>query len=112
MLDRDALADVFSAKALDVPAGFVRHALGVAWRMHLVPAPGNLFDALMRLPVISADRARAELDWVPQHSGREALEAFLQGVRHAAGSTMPPLDPKASGPLRSQEFKTGVGSKP
>jgi len=112
VLDRDALAEVFSAKAMNISPGIVRHALGAAWRLHLVPAPANLFDALMRLPVMSADRARAELDWVPQHSGREALEAFLQGVRHAAGSTMPPLDPKSSGPLRSKEFKTGIGSKP
>jgi nucleoside-diphosphate-sugar epimerase len=112
ILDREGLAKVFSAKALDVPPGMVRHALSAAWRMHLVPAPANLFDALMRMPVMSADRARAELDWVPQHSGAEALEAFLEGVRHAAGSTMPPLDPKASGPLRSHEFTTGVGSRP
>ncbi|MEV7396996.1 NAD-dependent epimerase/dehydratase family protein [Aeromicrobium sp. NPDC092404] len=112
VLDRDALAEVFSAKALDVPAGVVRHALGAAWRLHLVPAPGNLFDALMRLPVMSAERAKAELDWQPQHTGREALEAFLEGVRHGAGSTMPPLDPKSSGPLRSREFGTGIGSRP
>jgi UDP-glucose 4-epimerase len=112
ILDRDALAEVFSATALDVPPGLVRHTLGVAWRLHLVPAPGNLFDALMRLPVMSADRAKAELDWTPQHSGREALEAFLEGARHGAGSTMPPLDPRSSGPLRAKEFTTGIGAKP
>jgi nucleoside-diphosphate-sugar epimerase len=112
VLDRDALAEVFSAKALDVPPGIVRHTLGAAWRLHLVPAPGNLFDALMRLPVMSAQRAKDELDWAPQHTAREALEAFLEGVRHGAGSTLPPLDPKSSGPMRSNEFRTGVGSKP
>lgn len=112
VLDREALAEVFSAKALNLPSGVARHALGAAWRLHLVPAPGNLFDALMRLPVMSAARARAELDWEPQHSGREALEAFLEGVRQGAGSIMPPLDPEACGPLRSQEFKTGIGSRP
>jgi nucleoside-diphosphate-sugar epimerase len=112
VLDRDALAEVFSAKTLGIPPGLARHALGAAWRLHLVPAPGNLFDALMRLPVMSADRAKAELDWEPQHSGREALEAFLEGVRHGAGSTMPPLDPHAGGRFRLKEFKTGIGSKP
>lgn len=112
ILDREALADVFSAKALAISLGITRHALAAAWRLHLVPAPANLFDALMRLPVISAARAKAELEWQPEHSGREALEAFLEGVRHAAGSTMPPLDPKSSGPLRVKEFKTGIGSKP
>jgi UDP-glucose 4-epimerase len=112
ILDRNALAEVFSAKALDVPAGLARTALGAAWRLHLVPAPADLFDALMRLPMMSSARARDELDWAPQHTGREALEAFLEGVREGAGSTLPPLDPAASGPLRSNEFRSGVGSRP
>lgn len=112
VLDADALAEVFSAKAVTVPAGLARRALDLAWRAHLVPAPGNLFDALMRLPIMSTDRARAELDWEPQHTGREALEAFLQGARQGAGSRMPPLDPDTSGPLRVNEVRTGVGSRP
>jgi nucleoside-diphosphate-sugar epimerase len=112
ILDRDALAEVFSARALDVPPKLVRHALGAAWALHLVPAPANLFDALMRLPMMSAERARTELSWEPEHTGREALEAFLEGARHGAGSALPPLDPESSGPLRSAEFGSGVGSKP
>jgi UDP-glucose 4-epimerase len=112
VLDRDALAEVFSAKAFDVPPGLARRALGAAWRLHLVPAPATLFDALMRLPMMSSARAREELDWTPQHTGREALEAFLEGVRMGAGSSLPPLDPRSSGPLRSEEFRSGVGSRP
>lgn len=99
VLDRDTLAEVFSAKALDVAPGIARHTVGAAWRLRAVAAPGDLFDALMRLPVMSAARARAELDWQPHHSGRQALEALLEGVRSSAGSTMPPLDPHPSGRL-------------
>lgn len=112
VLDADALAEVFSARAVTVPAGMARRALDLAWRAHLVPAPGNLFDALMRLPIMSTERARTELDWEPRHTGREALEAFLDGARQGAGSRMPPLDPDASGPLRVDEVRTGVGSRP
>jgi UDP-glucose 4-epimerase len=112
VLDAAALADIFSARAVTVPAGLVRSALGLAWRAHLVPAPADLFDALMRIPMMSTDRARDELGWQPQHTGREALEAFLDGVRQGAGSRMPALDPDSSGPLRVNEVRSGVGSRP
>ncbi|WP_293783483.1 NAD-dependent epimerase/dehydratase family protein [uncultured Aeromicrobium sp.] len=112
VLDRDALAEVFSAKALDVPAGLARRALTTLWNVHLAPVPGDLFDAFMRIPVMSSERAREDLDWQPHHTGRESLQAFLDGVRQGAGSTMPPLDPQTSGPMRAEEFRTGVGSRP
>jgi len=112
VLDRDALAEVFDARPVDVPPALVRRAVGVAWQLHLLPVPTRLFDALMAVPEMSTARARAELDWTPRHTAREALEAFLDGVRHGAGSALPPLDPAASGPLRAHEFATGVGSRP
>lgn len=112
VLDRDALADIFSAKAFDVPARLVRRVVGTAWNLHLVPASGELFDAFMRIPIMSSQRAHDELDWHPQHSSRDALQAFLEGVRQGAGSTLPPLDPDSSGPLRAEEFRSGIGSRP
>lgn len=112
VLDRDALAEVFSAKVLDVPAGLARRVLSTAWNLHLAPAPGDLFDAFMRIPIMSSQRAREELDWEPRHSSRQALQEFLEGVRQGAGSTLPPLDPDTGGPLRAEEFRTGVGSRP
>nr|MCW2728034.1 NAD-dependent epimerase [Aeromicrobium sp.] len=112
ILDAAALADIFDARPVTVPARLARTALDLAWRAHLVPAPADLFDALMRIPMMSTARARDELDWRPRHTGREALEAFLDGVRHGAGSRMPPLDPATSGPMRVEEVRTGVGSRP
>lgn len=112
ILDAAVLADIFAARSFAVPPRLVRTGLDLAWRAHLVPAPGNLFEALMRIPMMSTARARDELGWRPQHTGREALEAFLDGVRHGAGSRMPPLDPATSGPMRVEEIRTGVGSRP
>lgn len=112
ILDATALAEIFDARPVTVPAGLARSALDVAWRTHLLPAPGNLFDALMRIPMMSTSRARFQLGWQPQHTGRQALEAFLDGVRRGAGSRMPPLDPDAGGPARVNEVRTGVGSRP
>ncbi len=112
ILDRGALAKIFSAQAVNVPPGLVRQSLAVAWRLHLVPAPANLFDAFMQIPTMSSERAHRELDWHPEHSATDALGAFLEGARHGAGSTLPPLDPDSSGLLRVEEFRSGVGSRP
>jgi UDP-glucose 4-epimerase len=112
VLGRDELAGLFSARPVDVPPGLVRRLLRVAWTLHLVPAPPDLFDALMRLPTMSTARAKAELDWQPRHSAADAVAAFLAGAREGAGSTMPPLDPDSSGTLRSEELRSGVGSRP
>ena len=38
-----------------------------------------------------------------------ALEELLAGLREGAGADTPPLDPRAGGPLRLGEFRTGVG---
>jgi hypothetical protein len=59
--------------------------------------------------LLDAGRARAELGWRPRHSATQALEELLAGLREGAGADTPPLDPRAGGPLRLGEFRTGVG---
>ncbi|MFE9319937.1 hypothetical protein ACIHDR_09655 [Nocardia sp. NPDC052278] len=38
-----------------MPVPLVRAGLAVAWRAHLVPAPPELFDAMMHLPILDTD---------------------------------------------------------
>lgn len=93
VIRRDELGELMSARTVAVPPRLSRRAMDVAWRAHALGVPGSLLDALMRVPVLSTDRARTELAWTPQHTGMEALEALLQGIPERAGSTMPPLHP-------------------
>lgn len=106
------IAGLLDARTFRVPSSAVRELINVAWSAHVVPASPHLFDAVMRLPLLSSRRAREELGWSPTVNGVQALAAFLSGLQRGAGAPTPPLDPATSGRLRSHEFATGVGSRP
>jgi len=84
---------LLGARPVAVPPGAIRGGLAAAFHARLAPVPPELFDALIRLPVLSTDRARSELGWRPEHTAEEAVAAFLSGARLRAGSGMPPLHP-------------------
>jgi nucleoside-diphosphate-sugar epimerase len=112
VIDAAQLAELLGARTVRVPASPVRAALATAWQLHLVPASPQLFDAVLRLPIMDAGRARTELGWSPRHTAVEAIRAFLDGLRAGAGKHTPPLAPDTGGPLRLREFLTGIGRRP
>lgn len=91
------LADLLGARPVPVPATLVRAAMWAGWQLNLVPAPPGLFDALLRLPIMSTDRARRELGWSPRHSALDALREFLDGLRAGSGLPTPPLGARRPG---------------
>ncbi len=93
VLRREELGDLVGAPTVEVPPRIVSGALDLGWLAHLVGVPGSLADALLAVPLLATDRARAELDWAPRHTAAEAIEAFLSGAAASAGSGMPPLHP-------------------
>jgi nucleoside-diphosphate-sugar epimerase len=111
-VDGAGLARLLGARRLRVPVPPVRAGLAAAWRMHLVPASPDLFDAVLRIPIMSTGRAREELGWQPRHSGLDAVAEFLEGLRTGTGMDTPPLSPATSRRGRTHEFATGVGSRP
>jgi UDP-glucose 4-epimerase len=90
----------------------VRGAVATTWQLRMHPAAPHLFDAMLRLPIMSTARARTELGWQPRHSATDTLAEFLAGLRDGAGMDTPPLAPATSGPLRSAEVATGAGTRP
>jgi UDP-glucose 4-epimerase len=111
VVDARLLAQCLGARAVRIPVWPVRAALKVAWQLHLAPASPELFDAVLRLPVMDTSRARTELGWRPRHSSREAIEEFLTGLREGAGMATPPLASSVPGG-RPHELRTGVGQRP
>ncbi|MDE3205912.1 MAG: NAD-dependent epimerase/dehydratase family protein [Acidobacteriota bacterium] len=105
------IAEILGARTLPVPARAARLAVGAAWAAHLAPATPGLFEAVLHLPSMDTGRARAGLGWVPRSSARDALEAFLSGLREGAGG---PSEPLAADSLkgRLRELATGVGRRP
>jgi UDP-glucose 4-epimerase len=111
VVDADMLADLLGAKTVPVPRRPVHWAVSGAWRLHLVPASPQLVDAVLRLPLMDSSRARDELGWSPRFSSREALEAFLEGLRESGGMATAPLAARAPRSGRLREFATGVGRR-
>ncbi|RSS78477.1 NAD-dependent epimerase/dehydratase family protein [Streptomyces sp. WAC06614] len=93
VLDTAAVARLLHAGTVPLPPAVARLGLTAAWRMHLVPATPGLLDAVLRLPLLDAGRAREELGWVPSRTATEAVGAFLKGLREGAGLDTAPLAP-------------------
>ncbi|UGY94546.1 NAD-dependent epimerase/dehydratase family protein [Streptomyces gobiensis] len=110
-IDVHVLADLLKSRVVPVPPAALRATLAAAWRLHLVPASPNLFDALLRLPLLDTHRARQQLEWTPRWSGPQAVAEFLSGLRQGAGMDTPPLASRVPGG-RIREIATGIGSRP
>jgi nucleoside-diphosphate-sugar epimerase len=111
VLDATVLAELLGARAVSVPRWVVRGPLAAAWRLHAIPATPDLFDAVLRLPLMDTGRARRELGWTPRHSATEAVSELLAGLREGAGMPTPPLSSRVPGG-RLHELRTGVGQRP
>jgi UDP-glucose 4-epimerase len=109
VLDADTLAALLDARPVRVPAALLKAGAAATWRLHLQPVSAGWLDLALQSPLLDAGRARAELGWRPRFSATQALEDLLAGLREGAGANTPPLDPKAGGPLRLREFRSGVG---
>lgn len=107
----DELCDLFDARSFPLPAGALRAAADVTWKLRLQPSPPGWIDLALGVPMMDTSRAREELGWGPTVSSLEALGDLLRGLRHAEGAPTPPLESAAGGPMRVRELATGVGAR-
>jgi UDP-glucose 4-epimerase len=112
VLDPAELAQLLDARRVRVPAGALRAGALATWKARLQPTPPGWLDMGLGVPLMSSARARAELDWTPRFSAREALLDLLDGLHEGDGHPTPPLNPKTSGPVRWRELASGVGGRP
>ncbi|MFF3728542.1 NAD-dependent epimerase/dehydratase family protein [Streptomyces erythrochromogenes] len=85
------LGGIFDARSVSMPAAPLRAALAAAWKLRLVPASPDLFDAVLRLPLMDCARAHRELGWEPRYTSVEALQEFFAGLQAGTGMDTPPL---------------------
>ncbi|MDX6697087.1 MAG: UDP-glucose 4-epimerase [Solirubrobacteraceae bacterium] len=111
VLDPETLARLLGARLVPVPAGVVRAAAAVTWRLRLQPTPPGWLDMALGVPIMDTSRAREQLGWAPRRTSGQALLELIGGLREDAGAPTPPLDGDAGGPLRSREFLSGVGAR-
>lgn len=111
VVDAAMLARLWHARPLRVPRPLARSALAAAWTARLAPAQPQLFDALVRLPVMDCSRAASELGWRAAFSSERALSDLIHGLREGTGMDTPPLAPRLRYG-RLSEFATGIGRRP
>jgi nucleoside-diphosphate-sugar epimerase len=111
VLDPKVLAEMLGARRVRMPARMLRGIAAATWRARLQPTPEGWLDMALGVPLMSSDRARDELGWMPRRKSTEALRDLLAGLRAGAGFDSPPLDPGSSGTARANEFRTGVGAR-
>jgi nucleoside-diphosphate-sugar epimerase len=107
----DELCEFFGARSFPLPAGALRGAASLSWKLRLQPSSPGWIDLALGVPMMDTRRAREELGWEPAVSSLDALGDLLDGMRHAEGAPTPPLEPTAGGPMRARELATGVGRK-
>jgi nucleoside-diphosphate-sugar epimerase len=107
----EELCEFFGARSFPLPAGALRGAASLTWKLRLQPSPPGWIDLALGVPMMDTTRAREELGWEPTATSLEALEDLLHGLRHAEGAPTPPLEPSAGGPARARELATGVGQR-
>jgi UDP-glucose 4-epimerase len=105
------LAEIFGARTVPLPPSAMVAGARAAFRARLAPAPPELVELFLSLPVLDCRRAEQELGWTPKRSGVEALEALLEGWRTGASLPTATLARDAGGPGRIDEVATGVGAR-
>jgi ferritin-like metal-binding protein YciE/nucleoside-diphosphate-sugar epimerase len=109
-LSPEEMAERIGVRSFPVPARVVRRLADLSWKLRLQPTPPGWLDMALNVPLMSSKRARAELGWEPRHSGMEALEELLAGMREGDGAETPPLEGD-SADARLDDLKTGVGAR-
>lgn len=107
----EELCELFGARSVPLPAGALRAAANLSWKLRLQPSSPGWIDLALGVPSMDTSRAREQLGWEPTRTSLDALGDLLEGMRHAEGAPTPPLEATAGGPLRVRELVTGVGQK-
>ncbi|HWE82029.1 MAG TPA: NAD-dependent epimerase/dehydratase family protein [Gaiellaceae bacterium] len=110
-LDPESLAASLGTRPIVVNPALVRSVVATLWYARLQPTPPGWLDLALAVPLVDTSRAREELGWVPRHTGAEALEDLLAGLRAGASGHTPPLASETGGPMRLRELGTGVGGR-
>jgi UDP-glucose 4-epimerase len=105
------LSRLLDARPLRIPARIVRAGAAVTFALRLQPAEPGWVDMALGVPLMSVQRAHAELGWSPGHSSLQAIGELVAGLRDGAQDQTAPLARATSGPARVRELLTGVGRR-
>ncbi|KZX21441.1 NAD-dependent epimerase/dehydratase family protein [Rathayibacter tanaceti] len=92
VLTPERLARAFGARPVTVPFGLLRSIITATWHLRLQRTDAGWLDIAGNVPVMSTERARAELGWTPNRTAEEALAELVAGLAdRATVAGSPPL---------------------
>jgi nucleoside-diphosphate-sugar epimerase len=94
VLTRADVAEALGIPAVHLPWAALRASAAAAWAVRLQPVDPGWLDMARRVPTMSSERARRELDWQPRHDAREVLAEALAGLVAGSGADTPALRPR------------------
>ncbi|MHC2186510.1 NAD-dependent epimerase/dehydratase family protein [Rathayibacter agropyri] len=80
VLTPQLLARAVGARLVTVPFGLLRSIVTATWHLRLQRTDAGWLDIAGNVPVMSTERARAELGWTPRFTAEEALAELVEGL--------------------------------
>jgi nucleoside-diphosphate-sugar epimerase len=94
VLTRADVAAALGIPAIHLPWSALRALAAAAWAARLQPVDPGWLDMARRVPTMSSERARRELEWQPRHDARDVLRETLAGLTAGRGADTPALRPR------------------
>lgn len=94
VLTRADVAAALGIPAIHLPWSALRALAAAAWAARLQPVDPGWLDMARRVPTMSSERARRELEWQPRHDARDVLREALAGLTAGRGADTPALRPR------------------
>ncbi|PPF25198.1 epimerase [Rathayibacter tritici] len=84
VLTPERLARAFGARLVTVPFALLRSIVTATWHLRVQRTDAGWLDIAGNVPVMSTERARAELGWSPTRTAEEALAELVTGLADRA----------------------------
>ncbi|MFC7527249.1 NAD-dependent epimerase/dehydratase family protein [Actinoplanes sp. GCM10030250] len=100
VLDPEVVASAFHGVPLPVPGFALEGAAALTWWLRLQPVDRGWVRLALKAPLMSCDRAAADLGWRPETDAVSALRELVAGMAARAHTDSPPLSADSGKPGR------------
>jgi UDP-glucose 4-epimerase len=101
VLTPQLVAELFHGRTIPVPGTLLRVGAGLTWRLRLQPVDSGWVRLALHAPLMTSDRAAANLGWRPTVDAATALRQLVDGMATHAHTAAPPLSGAATMPGRA-----------
>ncbi|MGC4804943.1 NAD-dependent epimerase/dehydratase family protein [Micromonospora sp. DT233] len=91
VLTPELVARHFHGWTVPVAAPLLRGAAALTWRARLQPIDAGWVELALEVPLMSSERAEAELGWRPRVDALTALRDLFAGMAHGGHTGSPPM---------------------